>query len=148
VHGGKSGRAEALVRVIERLPENVRKRLVLENDEYAYSAAEILAISRRAGVAMVFDNLHHAVHEAIEDDEHPSFCEMVTAAGETWREPGEQIVHLSNGASGRLDPKHAEMISAFPSCYRAVKWIEVEAKGKEKAIAALREQWSPGSKRK
>ncbi|MCA1616248.1 MAG: UV damage endonuclease UvsE, partial [Acidobacteria bacterium] len=41
IHGGKSGRGERLASVIRDLPEEIRARLVLENDEYAYSAAEI-----------------------------------------------------------------------------------------------------------
>ena len=53
IHGGKGDRADALVRVIRGLPDGIRTRLVLENDEYAYSAAEILDVCRRAEVPMV-----------------------------------------------------------------------------------------------
>ena len=42
LHGGKAGRAKELAEEIGRLPDGVRKRLCLENDEYAYSAAQIL----------------------------------------------------------------------------------------------------------
>ena len=63
IHGGKSDRAERLVKVIGDLPEAVRSRLALENDEYAYSASEILDICRAANVPMVFDAHHHVIHE-------------------------------------------------------------------------------------
>lgn len=141
LHGGKAGRAKELVEEIGRLPEGVRKRLCLENDEYAYSAAQILEICREARVPMIFDNLHHAIKEKIADYEHPSFAKFVAAARETWRPHRDwQIVHLSNGAASALDRNHSEYITDVPPAYAGVKWIEVEARGKELAIAALRKR--------
>jgi UV DNA damage endonuclease len=142
LHGGKAGRARELVEEIGRLPENVRRRLCLENDEYSYSAVEILEICREAGVPMVFDNLHHAIREKIADYAHPSFAELVAAARETWRpRPEWQIVHLSNGKASFLDRNHSEYITDVPPAYAGVEWIEVEARGKELAIADLRGRW-------
>ncbi len=42
----------------ERLPERVRARLVLENDDIRYSAANILRIHARTGVRLIFDVQH------------------------------------------------------------------------------------------
>ena len=42
----------------ERLPERVRARLVLENDDTRFSAANILRIHARTGVRLVFDIQH------------------------------------------------------------------------------------------
>ena len=42
----------------ERLPERVRARLVLENDDIRYSAANILRIHERTGVRLIFDIQH------------------------------------------------------------------------------------------
>ena len=64
LHGGKGGRADELVAVIRRLPKPIKSRLVLENDEWSYGAAEILDVCRRAGVPMVFDAHHHAVRRS------------------------------------------------------------------------------------
>src|SRR5690606_5322758 len=44
IHGGKGGRAAELVAAVAALPDPVRCRLVLENDERAYGAAQMLAI--------------------------------------------------------------------------------------------------------
>ena len=148
LHGGKAGRARELVEEIGRLPECVRRRLCLENDEYAYSSREILEICRKAGVPMIFDNLHHAIHEKIDDYAHPSFAEFVAAARETWRpHPDWQIVHLSNGAASVLDRNHSEYITDVPPAYTGVAWIEVEARGKELAIAELRKRFGRNSRR-
>jgi UV DNA damage endonuclease len=41
------------------LPEPVRRRLVLENDDLRYSAADVLAVHDMSGVPLVFDHQHH-----------------------------------------------------------------------------------------
>lgn len=143
VHGGKGGRGDALVQAIAGLPENVRSRLALENDEYAFSAAEILDICRRAEVPMIFDAHHHAVMEKLDSYEHASVKKFTRAARTTWRRPDWQIVHLSNGESAFHDRVHSDFITRVPSAYAKVQWIEVEAKGKEAAIERLRQEW-PG----
>ncbi|MBX9582997.1 MAG: UV DNA damage repair endonuclease UvsE [Gemmataceae bacterium] len=43
----------------EGLPEPVRRRLVLENDDIRYSAADVLAVHDLTGVPLVFDHQHH-----------------------------------------------------------------------------------------
>jgi UV DNA damage endonuclease len=139
VHGGKGDRADTLVDTIARLPDNIRARLALENDESCYSAAQILAICRRAGVPMVFDAHHHVVREQLDTYEHPSVLEMTFAARATWHpHPDWQIVHISNGLTSFADPRHSDLIAAFPSAFRNELWVEVVAKGKEHAIEPLR----------
>jgi UV DNA damage endonuclease len=141
IHGGKSQRTEKLVRVISELPEAIKSRLTLENDEYAYSASEILAVCQQTGVAMVFDAHHHICHEKLDSYDHPSVGDMFYAARETWTNPDWQLVHISNGEVAFNDRKHSDLITAMPSVYHQAPWIEVEAKHKEKAIAHLRSWW-------
>jgi UV DNA damage endonuclease len=141
IHGGKGGRADRLVEQIARLPEGVRARIAFENDEYIYSAAEILDVCRRAGVPMVFDAHHHVVREKLDTYEHPSVAAMVEAARETWPDPAWQLVHISNGRESFNDRHHSDLIEAMPSGYRRVPYIEVEAKHKELAIEKLRHNW-------
>jgi UV DNA damage endonuclease len=59
VYGDLAAGRERWVRAYERLPERVRRRLVLENDDTRFSVADILWINQRCGVPLVFDNLHH-----------------------------------------------------------------------------------------
>jgi UV DNA damage endonuclease len=141
IHGGKGDRAERLVEQIALLPEAVRSRIAFENDEYIYSAAEILDVCRRAGVPMVFDAHHHVVHEGLDSYDHPSVGEMVEAARTTWRRPEWQLVHISNGRESFCDRHHSDLVEAMPAAYRRVPWIEVEAKHKELAIERLRAEW-------
>jgi UV DNA damage endonuclease len=59
VYGDLASGRERWVRSYEALPDQVRRRLVLENDDARYSVADILWINERTTVPLVFDNLHH-----------------------------------------------------------------------------------------
>ncbi|MFN6567333.1 UV DNA damage repair endonuclease UvsE [Dendronalium sp. ChiSLP03b] len=141
IHGGKSQRTAQLVKVISELPETIKSRLTFENDEYAYSSEEILAVCQQAGVPMVFDAHHHICHENLDNYNHPSVASMFYAARETWANPDWQLVHISNGEQAFNDRKHSDLITAMPDVYHQAPWIEVEAKQKEEAIAHLRSWW-------
>jgi UV DNA damage endonuclease len=140
IHGGKGGRADALVDAIAALPDGIRLRLGLENDEYAFGAEEIVDVCTRSGVPMVFDAHHHVVHDKLDSYEHPSVRAMLHAARGTWAVPGHQLVHISNGRTGFNDRQHSDLIADMPSAYLEAPWIEIEAKAKEEAIRGL-ERW-------
>jgi UV DNA damage endonuclease len=144
IHGGKGGRADRLVAQVAELPEAVRSRIAFENDEYVYSAAEILDVCRRARVPMVFDAHHHVVREKLDSYDHPSVAEAAALARETWPVPDWQLVHISNGRESFADRHHSDLIAEMPAAYRRVPWIEVEAKHKELAIEKLRAEWLGG----
>nr|WP_281378330.1 UV DNA damage repair endonuclease UvsE [Deinococcus budaensis] len=137
LHGGKGGRAAELAAVIPDLPDPARLRLGLENDERAYGPADLLPVCQATGTPLVFDAHHHVVREKLPDQEDPSVRGWVLAARATWQPPEWQVVHLSNGIDGPQDRRHSHLITDFPSAYLDVPWIEVEAKGKEEALAAL-----------
>lgn len=139
LHGGKGGRPAELMGTIAALPDAVRLRLALENDERAYGPAELLPVCHAAGVPLIFDAHHHVVREKLASQDDPSVREWVLAARATWTPPGWQVVHLSNGINGPQDRRHTDLITHFPQAYRDVPWIEVEAKGKELALAGLKQ---------
>lgn len=141
IHGGKSNRADRLARSVEKLPENVTTRIVFENDEYAYSSAEIRDVCRRSGVPMVFDAHHHVVREKLESFDDPSVAEAFWAAQDTWKDPANQMVHISNGRTYFNDRAHGDLIATMPAVFRHAPWIEIEAKFKELAIQKLQNEW-------
>ena len=138
LHGGKGGRAAQLAEIIPTLPDTVRLRLCLENDERAYGPADLLPVCEAVGVPLIFDAHHHVVRERLDSQDDPSVREWVLAARRTWTPPEWQVVHLSNGIDGPQDRRHTDLITHFPEAYRDVPWIEVEAKGKELALAGLK----------
>jgi UV DNA damage endonuclease len=62
VGGTYEGREPARARWAEcwehRLPEHVKRRLVLENDDLRFGAADVLWIHERTGVRLIFDHQH------------------------------------------------------------------------------------------
>jgi UV DNA damage endonuclease len=141
IHGGKGDRIDKLVESIENLPDEIRSRIAFENDEHAYSSAQILEVCRRANVRMVFDAHHHVCREKLDDYNHPSVAESFWAARETWENPAWQLVHISNGREKFQDRAHSDLIFTMPEVFRFAPWIEVEAKHKELAIAKLQTEW-------
>ncbi|PYE55019.1 UV DNA damage repair endonuclease UvsE [Deinococcus yavapaiensis] len=142
LHGGKGGRGEVLARRIATLPPEIRSRLALENDEHAYGAQAILDVCRAASVPMVFDAHHHVIKEKLLNYEDESVERFTRAARDTWPNPDDQLVHLSNGKEGILDRRHSDLIDTFPTAFLKVKWVEIEAKGKEDAIADLQARFA------
>jgi UV DNA damage endonuclease len=58
-YGDRSSGCARWVETYHRLPDVVRRRLVLENDDIRYSAADVLRIHESTGVPIVFDYQHY-----------------------------------------------------------------------------------------
>ena len=102
IHGGKADRAGRLIEQIKSLPDNVRKRLTLENDETCYSLVDLLEVHQATGVALCFDSHHHVFN-----DGDLTMGEAFSAACQTWPDGIKPLQHLSN-----TDPKHVN--GSFP----------------------------------
>ena len=59
VYGDREAAKERWVRNWDRLPDNARRRLVLENDDLRFGADDVIWIHERTGVRLVFDYHHH-----------------------------------------------------------------------------------------
>jgi UV DNA damage endonuclease len=139
IHPGKAGREERLLESLAQLPDNIKSRLTLENDEYSYSAESTYRICMAAQIPMVFDAHHHVINQLCPSYNDPTVEEMCAKARETWK-PNEswQLVHISNGCDSIHDRRHHDFIDQIPDCFMNVTWIEVEAKKKELAIEKLK----------
>lgn len=149
IHGGgaygdKAAALKVLRRTITGLPERVRSRLTLENDDKVYTPADLLPVCADTGVPLVYD-VHH--HRCLPDSF--SVAEATALARVTWRT--EPLFHLSSPLEGWRGPKperHHDYIDPkdFPKEWRG--WpltVEIEAKAKELAIARLQADLGAGS---
>ena len=132
IHGGKSDRLDALRRSLDLLSPAVRSRLTLENDEHCYSVSQLVT----TGVPVVYDAHHAIVSRKCEVDDSRLDGDAALAMS-TWAD-APPLAHLSNGIENTHDRRHSDLISYVPPSLTEYEWIDVEAKGKEMAIIALR----------
>lgn len=139
VYGDKSAALQRFSRVFADLPENVRSRLTLENDDVSYTVSDLLPVCDKLAIPLVYDVHHHRCKP-----DGLSVEEATQLAGATWQRQGrEQYCHLSSPKAGwgSGDPKpHADFINPddIPACWRErVMTVDIEAKAKELAVIRL-----------
>ncbi|RYF09659.1 MAG: UV DNA damage repair endonuclease UvsE [Deltaproteobacteria bacterium] len=110
--GGAYGdKGAALARWVETfhtlLPEAVKTRLVVENDDRLYSLRECLSLSDETGVPILFDNFHH---ECLNHGE--PMREALRLAAATWHptRDGVLMMDYSSQAPGERRGKHTDSI--------------------------------------
>jgi UV DNA damage endonuclease len=136
VYGDKPSALSRLAAAVETLPDPVRKRLTLENDDRSYTPRDLFPVCRDLKIPLVYD-VHH--HRCLGDNL------SVEAATEqslkTWdREPLFHISSPKDGWSGPDPRKHHDYIDIrdLPKDWLSMDiTVEVEAKAKELAIKKL-----------
>jgi UV DNA damage endonuclease len=168
VYGEREAAADRFVRHYQALPQNVRDRLVLENDEVSWSVDDVLKINRRTGVPLVFDNLHHAVNNPSNMPAHEALRAMIA----TWPNDQKPKIHFSSQRreERRLSRRdratgHVQEVTAKAKPGQHDDWIDVtefitlldgandlqfdvmlEAKQKQLALLRLREDLAAASR--
>lgn len=135
-YGDKPAALDRLRRTIDALPDHIRTRLTLENDDVTFTPADLLPLCRTGGIPLVYD-VHH--HRCLPDG--LGIDEATTAAAGTW--PREPLFHISSPLEGWSGPKparHHDYIDPadFPAAWRGMRiTVDVEAKAKEAAVLKL-----------
>lgn len=140
IHAGARDQLVQLIAGIESLPQNVRQRLTLENDENVASVIDLHTVWATTRVPIVFDSHHHTFNTG----------DMTTQAAydlarRTWPSDIMPVQHISNTEPGleggnRTDRrKHSNYIQSIPEAQleglrKGEIALEVEAKFKNKAI--------------
>ena len=149
VYGDKQKTMERWCKNYNRLPENVKKRLVLENCERMYSVEDCLEMSKRIGIPVVFDTHHHDCYKKIYPENNMKETEYyIPLILETWKRKNiKPKFHVSEQGSGRIG-HHSDYIEIIPKYlleipdkYNTQIDIMIEAKQKEKSIFKLYEKY-------
>lgn len=104
--GGAYGdKPPSLQRWIERyplLPDNVRARLVIENDDTIFNVADALFVNGETGAPIVFDNLHHRVNPSVLPGEEAPLDETraLHLCLQTWPAGQTPKTHYSDQRTG------------------------------------------------
>lgn len=60
VYGNKTAALTAFIQTALKLPQEIRRRLVIENDDKSFSLRDCLVINNKTGIPILFDNFHHS----------------------------------------------------------------------------------------
>ncbi|MBK0404096.1 UV DNA damage repair endonuclease UvsE [Adhaeribacter sp. BT258] len=106
VYGDKPAAMQRFIETYALLPENVKNRLVIENDDRLYSLQDCLFIHEQTGIPILFDNFHH---ECLNNGE--PMHEALALAAQTWQEnDGILMMDYSSQALGERKGKHTDQI--------------------------------------
>jgi UV DNA damage endonuclease len=147
IHGGKSDRTSKLIDVYKTLPDSVKSRLTLENDESSYDPRELLYVSEQTGVPVVLDTHHYTFNTGGMTIEE-AFNETLA----TWGKH-KPLQHLSNTEIGMENGsfterrKHSDYIHSVPQLQLEYVLndlidIDIEAKAKNLALLEMRRKFS------
>lgn len=150
-YGDKDSAGKRFLANFASMPERIRRRITLENDDKTFNAAETLAISEEAGAPMVLDIHHHQVNNAGESPE--SLWPRIVR---TWsrfspERAGEKSIppkiHVSSPKSASDPRGHADYVELEPllrfllavSDGTPALDVMIEAKKKDEALLKLME---------
>jgi UV DNA damage endonuclease len=106
VYGDAVKSIDRFVRTYETLDPAIRRRLVVENDDKRFTAADCLHIHERTGIPVLFDVFHHACASNGED-----VRTMLQRIQKTWKtHDGTMMVDYSSQNPGKRMGGHAEQI--------------------------------------
>ena len=135
IHVRKDGNPDEIssrfFNIFNGLPDNVRKRLVLENNDNANGTWSIKNLHhyyyKTSQIPITFDTLHHSILSDNLTEE-----EAFNLAYDTWNTT--PIFHYSEGKNNTR--AHKDMPDNIPPTYKDVYW-DVELKGKDYAILEI-----------
>ncbi|MBX5459135.1 MAG: UV DNA damage repair endonuclease UvsE [Thermogemmatispora sp.] len=142
VYGDRAATARRILAHIAALPESVRRRLRLENDERCWSVQQLLPICEVSALPLVVDNLHHALNGAAETPLEGLPWERILT---TWNGRRPKLHYAEQNPSKRPGA-HSDYVSptGFRSFLAAVPWpdydVMLECKAKDLALLRLRQE--------
>lgn len=145
VGGSYNDKSSSIHRFIDRyqqLPQNVKARLVIENDEWKYSIQDCCFISSKTDIPVLFDSFHHSILNNGE-----SMVQALQLAAKTWQKnDGVPMIDYSSQQKNKRKGTHTETIDLvdFRNFLTEAKELNfdimLEIKDKEKsALTALAE---------
>jgi len=131
----------------KKLPDKIKRRLVLENCERNFSIVDCLDVSKKCGVPIVFDTHHFNCYTRLHPDESFETAEYyIPLILETWKDIKPKF-HVSEQGDGRVG-KHSDYIEILPEYLLEIPErygvnidIMIEAKMKELSIEKLYEKY-------
>ena len=126
-----------------KLPQSVKNRLVLENDDVVWSVHELLPLCQELNIPMVLDYHHHNIifDETQIREGTKDIMDIYPAILETWTKKGiTPKMHYSESRPEAITRttrrKHSPRVMTLPPCPDTMD-LMIEAKDKEQAVFEL-----------
>ncbi|MBN2558905.1 MAG: UV DNA damage repair endonuclease UvsE [Clostridia bacterium] len=108
IYGDKKEAVKRFSGNYKKLSENIRQRLVLENDDRSYSICDILAAAGPLGIPAVYDNLHNRINSCGDETD----AVWIRECSKTWdADDGRQKIHYSQQDPQKQPGAHTATIS-------------------------------------
>lgn len=138
VFGDKPATLERIKENYKRLPENVKQRIVLENDEMCYNVDDLLPLCEELNIPMVLDYHHFNIFPSADK----TLEELMPRIVATWERKGiKPKFHLSEERPGAVTVMerraHSDRCKRLPEPLPAGIDLMIEAKDKEQAVFHL-----------
>jgi UV DNA damage endonuclease len=139
VYGEPANAKERFAKNYSRLPDDIKEKLVLENDDRSYTICDILEMAKRLDIPVVYDNLHNRVKGCSIDDD----LKWISECNSTWRKrDGRQKIHYSQQNPDKQPGAHTKTIGIdeFMEFHRSLGKIELDImlEVKDKNISAVK----------
>ncbi|KAJ5200746.1 hypothetical protein N7472_005950 [Penicillium cf. griseofulvum] len=143
VFGDKAATLDRFRENYAMLSQDIKNRLVLENDDVSWSVHDLLPICEELNIPLVLDYHHHniifdanEVREGTED-----IIPLYDRISATWsRKNITQKMHYSEQTASAITPrqrrKHSDRVTTLPPCAPTMD-LMIEAKDKEQAVFEL-----------
>ncbi|WP_412060595.1 UV DNA damage repair endonuclease UvsE [Rubrivirga sp. IMCC45206] len=153
-YGDKPAALDRFEQALERLSDDARARLAIENDDTTYTLAETVGLAERTGLPVIVDLFHHLLNPsgATADD---GLLDLMERAMATWGRRAPKL-HLSShkpgtrtGHADYLDMDDVDRLTELMDQVGAPDApydLMLEAKAKEQAVLEVRHYLTTGER--
>lgn len=150
LYGDKDASMQRFVRAYAHLPDAVKRRLVIENDDRLFNIWDVLRIADQTGIPVVFDHFHHEVNNT-RTPEDQDIRGVMMRCFETWqpeRDGVPKIHYSSQNPNGRPGShgKGIDMEAFLRFFYQTADLdydIVFESKDKEQTVLRMQSVLDP-----
>lgn len=112
IYGDKKEAINRFIHNYSRLEGSIKEHLVIENDDRLYTLEDVLYISSKTKIPVVFDNLHHEINPSLSQW---STQECILKVLATWSsKDGRPKMHYSQQDSTKKPGSHSNTIYIHP----------------------------------
>ncbi|MEA5018486.1 MAG: UV DNA damage repair endonuclease UvsE [Erysipelotrichaceae bacterium] len=140
IYNDKEAAMNRFIDNFNTLSTDVKNRLVIENDDRSYNISDVLTISQRTNIPVVYDNLHNELNpfDRTLSDEY-----WIKQCSTTWRkQDGKQKIHYSQKNQNKKQGSHSNTINIneFLRFYKSIASIDLDImlEVKDKNISAVK----------